>query len=649
MSYISFDSRQLTDIDFTSKREILRTNRAGAYISTALDGCNTRKYHGLFVIPITAFDGEKHMLLSQLDEIIVQNETEFNFGVRRFVNGYYNPKGNNYLQNFDYAKVPKFTFKAGNIVFTKERLLIENEQQILVKYTLEEASQPIKLRLRPFLAFRNIHSLSKANNYIHSEFEQTPNGIKICLYDGYPYLHMQLSCENRFAPISDWYYNVEYSEDKNRGYDYMEDLFTPGYFEVPLKKGESIIFSASVFEEKPHSFKQRFSKELNKRTVRDSFLSCLKNAALQFICHKGESEDIVAGYQWFNSKSRQTFIALPGLRLVQSDRQLGKKVIDSYVRYLNKGLFPDSIADKHLVYTNADTSLWFIWTIQQLRKQGLRIKEFYAKYGKMIREIVESYCEGTHTVNMLENGLLFSANQGHAATWMDSRSGGMPVVPRYGMPVELNALWFNAVCFVLEIAKASGDAEFFEKWRHLPERVEESFMKAYWDDDKGYLADVYNGFYTDWSVRPNMIIAAALDYSPLNAEQKASILSIVEKQLLTPRGLRSLSPADPAYIGVVEGNSDQREKAAHNGAAYPWLLQFYAEVYLQIHKKNGLQHIRELVDGFKSEMSIHCLGTISELYDGNPPYEAREAVSQAWNVAALLYCNHLITQAEKNG
>lgn len=647
MSYISFNAGQLTDIDFTSKREILRTNRAGAYISTALDGCNTRKYHGLLVVPIAAFDGEKHVLLSQLDETIVQNDTEFELGVRRFVNGFYNPKGNKYLHDFDYAKVPKFTFKAGNIELAKERLLVENEQQILVKYTLTESSSPVKLRLRPFLTFRNMHNLSKANNYIQSGHEIIANGIKVCLYDNYPCLHMQLSCENKFTETPDWYYNVEYFEDKNRGYDYLEDLFTPGCFEIPMKRGESIIFSASVLDEKPHSFKQRFSRELSKRPVRDSYMSCLKNASLQFICHKGESEDIIAGYQWYGSKSRQTFVALPGLRLVQSDRQLGKKVIDSYIPYLNKGLFPDSIADKHPVYTNADTSLWFIWTMQQLRKQGIRIKEFYAKYQKKIHEIIENYVEGTHIVNMLENGLLFSANQGQATTWMDSYSDGAPAVPRYGMPVELNALWFNAVCFILEMAKASGDTEFFNKWRRLPELIEESFMKAFWSDEKGYLADVYNGFSTDWSVRPNMMIAAAFDYSPLGLEQKAGILNIVEKQLLTPRGLRSLSPADPAYIGIVEGSLAQREKAAHNGAVYPWLLMFYAEVYLQIHKKNGVQHIRELVDGFKNEMNNRCLGTISEFYNGNPPHDPKGAVSQAWSVAALLYCNHLAAQAEK--
>ena len=230
---------------------------------------------------------------------------------------------------------------------------------------------------------------------------------------------------------------------------------------------------------------------------------------------------------------------------MHADRQLGMSVLDTYLPYLRNGLFPRSISDPEPVYDNADASLWFIWCLHRLRKQGCRLKDMSTRYWDAVKMILKAFRKGTHTVNMLENGLLFSADQGRAYTWMDTYAYGNPVVPRYGMPVELNALWYHAVRFALEIAMHTGDDEFIAEWRFLPEKIEESFMKAFWDEKRGYLADVYNGFYTDWSVRPNMVIAAAMDYTPLSREQRHSILEITDRHLLTPRGLRTLSPEDP--------------------------------------------------------------------------------------------------------
>ena len=647
MSYISFNQAQLNSLNFCTEREIIRTNRAGAYMSTTLCGCNTRKYHGLLIVPIESFGGEKHVLLSQLDEIIVQRNTYFNLGVRRYVNDNYEPQGNKYLNHFDYEKVPRFSFKAGSVKLVKERLLVEKEQQILVRYTLEEANAPVKLQFRPFVAFRNIHNLSKANAFARTEHEEVTNGIRVCLYDGYPWLYMQMNKEVVYKPASYWFYNVEYIKEKHRGYEFLEDLFSPGIFEVDIKAGESIVFSAATSEIAPKTLNTRFANELRKRKPQNSYIESLNNAATQFIWHQGKNADIIAGFPWYNSITRQTFIALPGLRLTQVDRGLGMAVLDTYLPYLKGGLFPRSISDKGPVYDSADTSLWFIWAIQQLRKQGRSLKELAIRYGNAIMEILEAYRSGTHIVNMLENGLLFAADEGKAYTWMDSYANGNPVVPRYGMPVELNALWYNAIRFALEIANLVGDSDFVADWKFLPGKIEEAFLKSYWNEDKGYLADVYNGYYTDWSVRPNMVIAAAMDYTPLSRTQRRSIIDMATYHLVTPRGLRTLSPEDQAYKGEVNGSVSQRETAVHTGSVHPWLLQFYAEAYLRLHKKSGVAHIKHLVNGFSDEMAYHCLGTISEMYNGDPPHTAKGAVSQAWNVASLLYCINLAAQTEK--
>ncbi len=647
MSYINFSTSKLSNLEFTTRREIIRSNHAGSYISTTLSGCNTRKYHGLLVCPVNSLDGGKHVLLSALDESISLKGSVFNLGIRQYQGGFMEPKGHKYLQKFDFERIPKFSFRVGGMVLTKERLLVEKEQQLLVRYTLEEAPCPVVMQFRPFLAFRNYHQLSKSNLYTRTHYEVEPNGISLCLYDGYPRLFMQFNRQPGFVAAPDWHYNVEYTKEKSRGYDYLEDLYTPGIFEITLKEGESLVFSASTFQANPATFKQRFTREVNKRINRDSFLGCLKNAANQFIQYKADTAvDIIAGYPWYQSISRQTFVALPGLRIAQSERKLAMEVLSTYLPFLRNGLFPASIADPSLKHNSPDTSLWYIWALQQIRKQGSRFREFGPPFYRAVKEIVSSYKSGNRVVSMMENGLLFAAEQGTALTWMDSYSHGQPIVPRYGKPVELNALWYNAVCFALEMARNEKDEEFLEEWKPLPEMIESSFLKAFWDEERGYLADVENGLFTDWSVRPNMIIAAAMPYTPLSREQIGKIVTLVQHQLLTPRGLRTLSPSDPDYRGSVEGGPNEREEAVHRGAAYPWLLQFFGLAYLRVFGKNGVGFLKKILQGFEEEMSDNCIGTLSEMYNGSPPHTGKGAISQAWNVAALLYIHQLITDME---
>jgi predicted glycogen debranching enzyme len=647
MSYVNFSPSKLTNLEFTTRREIVRSNHAGSYISTTLNGCNTRKYHGLLVCPIGSLGGSKHVLLSALDESIKVKGTTFHLATRRYSGGQIDPKGNKYLQKFDFEKIPKFTFQLGDVVLTKERLLVEKEQQLLVKYCIEEAPFPIAMRFRPFLAFRGLHDLSKSNPYVQTHFDMEQNGISLRLYDGYPRLFMQFSQSCEFHSSPDWYYNVEYIKDKERGYECLEDLYTPGVFEVHLKKGDSLVFSAATFPTNPPSFKQRFSREVSKRINRDSFIGCLKNAANQFIQYKDDvAVDIIAGFPWYNSISRETFIALPGLRIAQSERKLALEVLSTYLHFLKNGFFPDSIADYTPVYHSPDASLWFIWTMQQLKKTGSRFKEFGPPFYQAIKEILQSTRRGTYYTGMLENGLLFAVEQGIALTWMNSYSYGQPNVPRYGKPVELNALWFNAVCFGLEMARSERDSEFIEEWKNLPEKIAGSFLKTFWNDEKGYLADVENGLFTDWSIRPNMVIAAAMPYTPLNRDQIEKTVEVAKHHLITPRGLRTLSPDDPAYRASVEGTPDQREETIHRGAAFPWLIQFFADAWLSVHGKSGIPLLKKLVSGFEVEMSDNCIGTISEMYNGSPPHLGKGAVAQAWNVAALLYTIQQISDLE---
>ncbi|WP_346856264.1 amylo-alpha-1,6-glucosidase [uncultured Draconibacterium sp.] len=643
MHYLHFDKEQLVNLEYSLYREILRSNRAGSYLSTTLNGCNTRKYHGLLVCPIKNFGGEKHVLLSSLDETIIQNEAEFNLGIHRFKGGTYEPKGHKYIKNVEFGIIPKITYRVGGVVLTKERLLVEKEEQILIKYTLEEAKSPTSLRLKPFLAFRNIHQLSKANMSANTKYKKVEKGIKTKLYEGFPELYMQTSNDSDFIAVPDWYYDIEYLKELQRGYDFLEDLFVPGYFEFSLKKGESVVFSAGLSEANPVSLKQKFTREMKKRRGKETFTSALENAAHQFVMHGKNTADIIAGFPWYDSITRQTFVSLPGLYLAFNDSTLCEKILDSYLKYFNDGFFPDQINATKLTYNSADASLWFIWVIQQYFKKKNNPDDIWNLYGDAIKRILEAYKNSTlEYVGLNKDGLVYANKKDTALTWMDSYVQGNPVVQRAGLTVEVNALWFNAICFALDLADMVGDEEFISEWKHMVKSVGQSFLKTFWSEGHGYLADVVKGKQADWSVRPNMVLAVAMDYSPLSKEQQKQVLSVAKRKLLTNRGLRSLSPDHLRYKGLITGSPDERESVIHMGAVYPWLLQFFVEAYLKIHKRGGLPFVKQIIESFEEEMTEHCIGNIPEMYDGNPPHVGKGAISQAWSIAGVSYAANLI-------
>lgn len=643
MSYLKFDKEQLINLEYSLNKEILRSNRAGAYISSTIIGCNTRKYHGLLVCPIQNFGGEKHVLLSSLDETIVQNGSEFNLGIHRYQGGTYEPKGHKYIRDIEINRIPKYTYRVGGVVLTKERILIEKEEQVLIKFTLEDAHSPTKLKFKPFLAFRNIHSLSKANMFANGKYHSVKNGIGIRLYEGYPNLFMQFSKEVEFIPVPDWYYNIEYLKELNRGYEYLEDLFVPGYFEVPIKKGESIVFAAGTSETKPVSLKQRFTREIKTRKERLTFLSSLDNAAEQFIMHKPKETDIIAGFPWYNSITRQTFVSLPGLCLSLGDSTNCRKVFDTYLNYLKNGFFPDSIDQKNPTYHSADAPLWFIWALMHYFKKFENGKVLWNHYGGAVKEILNAYKNSTlGYVGTTADGLVYAQKENTALTWMDSNVYGRPVNQRDGLPVEINALWFNAICFALDLADIAGDYEFVEQWKSMVKKVADAFLKTFWHQGHDHLADVVKNGIADWAVRPNMVIAVAMDYSPLSKEQQKSVLSVAKKKLITKRGLRTLSPDHIRYRGRVEGNPQERELAIHQGAVWPWLIQFFIEGYLKIHKRGGLPYVKQLMEDFEDDITEHCIGTMSEMYNGDPPHRAKGAISQAWSVAGVVYATNKV-------
>jgi predicted glycogen debranching enzyme len=643
MSYINFDKNQLINLEYSLKRELIRTNRAGSFSCQTIIGCNTRKYHGLLVCPQPHLDGDKHVLLSKVDETIIQHESEFNLGVNKFP-GTYNPKGHKYVMDFTADPIPTITYRVGGVIITKEIILVTKEERVLIRYTLVQGQSATRLIIRPFLAFRHIHRLSKKNFDLNTHFEPFKNGIKIRMYNGYSNLFMQSNLKKaEYVHAPNWFNDFEYHEEMQRGYEHHEDLYQPGYFEFPIKKGESIIFSAGTSEVIPSSLNLLFTNELKKRTPRTTFDNCLVNAAEQFF-YKGEgSLDIIAGYPWYGRIGRYTFISLPGLSLGIKDKKTCKQVIDSIKDTMKGPFFVETGRGLSSLYNSADTSLWFFWAIQTCALFNSSKHKIWKEHGNTMQMILENYASGTDLgIKMHSNGLLYISENMPQLTWMNSEVHGKPVTPRYGYVVEVNALWYNAIRFAISLAKAAESTSFIKRWKDISNKIEQNFVEIFWNNENNCLNDFVAQEKTSQEIRPNQIIAASLPYSPLEENERYNIVEIVKQQLLTPRGLRTLSPQDPQYNGKYWGNQFQRDQALHQGTAWPWLLGHFAEAYLKLHKDKGIAFIQSLYDGFINTMNEDGIGTISEFYEGDPPHGGRGAISFAASVAELLRINHML-------
>ncbi len=637
MSYLRFEKALMTNLEESLPRELLRTNRSGAYSCSTVVDCNTRKYHGLLVVPVPEMDDDNHVLLSSLDATVIQHGAEFNLGLHKYQGNNFSPKGHKYIREFDCDKVPTTIYRVGGVVLKKEVVFQHYEDRILIRYTLVDAHSETILRFRPFLAFRSVRQFTHENSVASREYSEAENGIKTCMYAGYPDLYMQFSKKNEFVFLPDWYRGVEYPKEQERGYASNEDLYVPGYFEMPIKKGESIVFSASTSECKTGGLKRLFEKEVDERSPRDNFFHCLVNAAHQF--HNRTKKDeryILAGYPWFKCRARDTFIALPGLTLSIEEEDYFELVMETASRGLYEFMEGKPLTVKIYELDQPDVMLWAIWAIQQYAKHSNREK-CYRKYGKLLRDMVYFILADTHpNLELRENGLLYSEGREKAVTWMNSTAGGHPVVPRTGYIVEFNALWYNALKFCASMAAEFGNENEAKMLEERAELCGNSFLYVF-VNEFGYLFDyVAEGIGQDWSVRPNMIFAVALDYSPLSQQQQKSVLDVCTRELLTPKGLRSLSPKSGGYNPMYVGPQTQRDYAYHQGTAWPWLGGFYMEACLKIFKRTRLSFIERQMVGYEDEMVNHCLGTIPELFDGNPPFNGRGAISFAVNVAGVL-------------
>lgn len=640
MSYLRFEKALMTNLEESLSRELLRTNRSGAYSCSTIVDCNTSKYHGLLVVPVPDLDNDKHVLLSSMDVTVIQHGAEFNLGLHKYQGNNYSPKGHKYICEFNCDKVPTTIYRVGGVMLKKEVVFQHYENRILIRYTLMDAHSETTLRFKPFLAFRSVREFTHENSTASREYHLVDNGIKTCMYAGYPDLYMQFSKANEFVFNPDWYRGIEYPKEYECGYASNEDLYVPGYFEMQIKKGESIVFAASTTEISTDTLERLFEAEVNDRSPRDNFFHCLVNAAHQF--HNRTSKDeryILAGYPWFKCRARDMFISLPGLTLAIDEQPYFELVMQTAERGIREFINEEPLSVKISEIDQPDVFLWAIWAMQQYAKFASDEK-CLEMYGDLIKDILEYVIDGKHpNLRLDSNGLLYTDGHDRPVTWMNSTVNGRPVVPRTGYIVEFNALWYNALKFGARLAALKEDTVRIEKWEKQAELCKTSFVSTFLND-YGYLFDYVDGSMMDWSVRPNMIFPVAFDYSPLSQEQKKSVLDVCTRELLTPKGLRSLSPKSGGYNPMFVGA--QRDYAYHQGTAWPWLGGFYMEACLKLYKRTRLSFIERQMIGYEDEMTVNCLGTIPELFDGNPPFRARGVISYAMNVAEILRTFNLL-------
>ena len=638
MSGLKFDKRELGNLEYSLDREMLATDRRGGYMSTTIVCCNTRKYHGLMVAPIDQSD-RTYVLLSSLDETVVQHDQSLNLALHRF-EGVYEPRGHKYITDFEYTPTPTITYRVGGVILKKELLWIHKRTQLMIRYTLVDAHSETTLRLRPLLAFRDKHALSKANMEADGRAYPIPYGVKCRLYEGFPWLHMQLDkADAEFIAAPDWYYNFEYRKELARGYEGHEDLLTTGYFEFKIKKGESVIFSAATeMMASPETISAVYEASLARRTHKIDFLSCLQHSARQFVIRRPENRtEVIAGYPWFGPFMEDTFMALPGLTLTQGHKEDCIDVLDTAVRdFKSSGL----IEGKMLPPT-ADAPLWFFYALQHLETH-IGQKELWAKYGEAMKGILEVYRRGfSDEVRMHDNGLIWASAE-RPLTWMGTIVDGQPLTPRRGYAVEIQALWYNAVEFTLAVAKKQGDNEFVAEWKELPKRIKAAFNEKFWLEEEGYVADYVNYDEVNKFIRCNMAVVCGLDYKLVDDEKLVRILMTLREHLLPPRGLRTLSPRNLLYKSNYNEDQRSQDLASRNGSAWVWPLAFYVKACFELGGEKFAEEARAILADFDDELQTKCVGSLSERFEGDPPHNPRGSVSHATSVGALLYINSLV-------
>jgi predicted glycogen debranching enzyme len=635
----------LRDLPAAAQLEWLLADGLGGYASSTVIGLNTRRYHGLLVAATQPPVG-RMVLLSRVDETLWLGGTGHPLATRAYPS-VVEPPGYEWAASFALDPLPTLTWEVpsgARLARTVARVQGAPGTVIVYRY---EGTGPAVLELRPFLAYRDHHALQRENAAIHPEVSREGDDVILRPYDGCPPLTLRAS-RAHWESGGHWYRQFEYERERERGLDSREDLFAPGAFRVVLHPGESVALTAWAGKVPPDFDPVALVSDERRRLRRiggggdegEGLLVELRRSASTFVVRRGEAGySIIAGYPWFADWGRDTMIALPGLCLTTGRHEEARAVLGEFARHVQDGLVPNRFPDggEAPEYNSADAALWLVVAIHHYLEATGDRAFVNTHLRPAVTAILEGYRQGTHHgIHVTAEGLVSQGEVGLQLTWMDAKAGGHVVTPRRGYAVEIQALWYNALQVGAEIARSAGDTTSAQEWSLLANRARDSFLRAFWSDNAGYLADVVSGGTRDLSLRPNQLYAVGLPHALVPRDKAGYVVEAVRQHLLTPVGLRTLAPGDPAYLGRHAGDVRERDEAYHQGTVWPFLMGIYFDSVIRVYGEQGKAEARAWLAAFERHLEEAGLGTVSEVFDGDPPHRPGGAIAQAWSVAELL-------------
>ncbi|MBL0744504.1 amylo-alpha-1,6-glucosidase [Chryseolinea lacunae] len=643
---MKFDNTTLSDFDTALGLEWIEANGLGGYAAGTVSGANARRYHGLLVAAQQPPVG-RMVALSKLDETLVLTEgedtTRIELGTNQYP-GVVHPQGYTHLKSFEREFFPVFTYEAGGIELRKTIAAVHGESTTLVIYEVLRAPAPFTLELLPLSSCRDFHSLSHANDYIGRQYLFEDGIFRTLNYQGCPEIFIAVPGAT-FTEQQGWYYNFEYAVEQQRGLDFQEDLYTLGKFSVTLKYGDVLGVIVSTDDPEGKNALKLLANERKRReklTEKFSTHASLQQLALaadQFIVKRGALSTILAGYHWFADWGRDTMIALPGLCLTTERFGEAKKILLQFAGSVSEGMLPNRFSDygEAPEYNTIDATLWYFQAVYHYY-QNTEDKSFLKAVMPVLRDIMQWHEKGTRYNIKVdpEDGLLGGGQEGVQLTWMDVKVGDWVVTPRRGKPVEINALWYNALCIMNFLCAESDKDEEAKAYELKAARVKTSFNAVFWNKEQNVLYDYVNDSEKNAELRPNQLYAISLPFPLLTKERAKKVLSAVTKHLLTPRGLRSLSPQDREYCPAYGGDVRSRDGAYHQGTVWSYLLGPYVDAVMVVKEEKGWAEASQLVQKFLAHLNEGCVGTVSEIFDAEAPYAPRGCVAQAWGVGEIL-------------
>lgn len=645
---ISFDKAIGTDLEAGLSREWLETNGLGGFACGTLAGPNTRRYHGLLTAALNP-PGGRMLLLSRLEETLVLDDRRLDLSTNEYAGGIH-PQGYRLLTGFRLDPFPTWTFDAEGVRLEKTVFMPHGSNTVQVQYTFLEAPSGIEpiLEVRPLIAFRDYHSTTHENGAMNTAFESSPNTVSLQPYQGLPRLYFAHNA-GQIQRQGYWYKNFLYRVERERGLDFEEDLFNPFVLSSKLSRNRGLAVIASTEQQDIRQASAFRQAELQRRQriaaaspVNDPMVSALTVAADQFLARRGEDWTVIAGYPWFTDWGRDTMISLPGLTLFTGRADVAKSILRNFARHTDRGMIPNRFAEsgEQAEFNTIDATLWFF----EAARAYAAVTDDYAfirqELYEVLNQIIEFHIKGTrYNIKMADNGLLNGGAPGAQLTWMDARIGDWVATPRSGQPVEIQALWYNALRTMEDLALRFADAECQKKYSSLASTASGAFNRAFWNHDAACLYDVVvDGGPPDASIRPNQIFAVSLHHSMLAPHRARAVVETVDRELLTPVGLRTLSPSDQRYRSTYEGVQYSRDSAYHQGTVWPWLLGPFISAYVRVNGGTAQSRARahQLLRGIEQHLSEAGLGQISEIFDAGPPHRPRGCFAQAWSVAEVL-------------